>query len=81
MLVVQHLLRRIDAHGRLELAKPSSRGPFAAQSRDDPEPYSFPANTTSGMPSFSYFIAASKIDICSPSGKCRVMPPSVPEAS
>ena len=27
---------------------PSSIAPFAAQSRDDPVPYSLPANTTSG---------------------------------
>ncbi len=30
---------------------PSKRGPFAAQSRDDPEPYSAPAITMSGVPS------------------------------
>ena len=30
---------------------PSRRGPFAAQSRDEPEPYSLPAITTSGTPS------------------------------
>ena len=29
---------------------PSSAVPLAAQSRDDPEPYSLPASTTSGMP-------------------------------
>ena len=29
---------------------PSSAVPLAAQSRDDPEPYSLPPNTTSGMP-------------------------------
>ena len=29
---------------------PSSFGPFAAQSRDEPEPYSLPARTTSGTP-------------------------------
>ena len=28
---------------------PSSRVPLAAQSRDDPEPYSLPPSTTSGM--------------------------------
>ena len=31
---------------------PSSSGPFAAQSRDEPEPYSLPATTISGTPSF-----------------------------
>ena len=38
---------------------PRSFGPFAAQSRDEPEPYSLPASTTSGTPSFAYRIAAS----------------------
>ena len=30
---------------------PSRFVPFAAQSRDEPEPYSLPASTTSGVPS------------------------------
>ncbi len=30
---------------------PSSRVPLAAQSRDEPVPYSFPARTSSGVPS------------------------------
>ena len=30
---------------------PSSLVPFAAQSREEPEPYSLPASTTSGTPS------------------------------
>ena len=30
---------------------PSSLVPFAAQSREEPEPYSLPARTTSGTPS------------------------------
>ena len=30
---------------------PRSLVPFAAQSREEPEPYSFPASTTSGVPS------------------------------
>ena len=38
---------------------PSSRGPFAAQSRDDPDPYSLPAIIISGVPSAWYFIDAS----------------------
>ena len=38
---------------------PSSRGPLAAQSRDEPEPYSFPASRTSGVPASAYRIAAS----------------------
>ncbi len=29
---------------------PSSAVPFAAQSRDEPEPYSLPPSTTNGMP-------------------------------
>ena len=33
--------------------------PFAAQSREEPEPYSFPPSTTSGVPSSAYSIAAS----------------------
>ena len=44
-------------------------GPFAAQSRDEPEPYSLPASTISGVPSARYVLAASKIDICSPVGR------------
>ena len=38
---------------------PSSSVPFAAQSRDDPDPYSLPAMTSSGTPASLYFIAAS----------------------
>ena len=38
---------------------PSRFVPFAAQSRDEPEPYSLPPSTTSGVPSSAYFIAAS----------------------
>ena len=38
---------------------PSSSVPLAAQSREDPEPYSLPARMTSGTPSAAYFIAAS----------------------
>ena len=38
---------------------PSSIVPFAAQSRDEPMPYSLPPNTTSGTPSCLYSIAAS----------------------
>ena len=30
---------------------PSNIGPFAAQSREEPEPYSLPASTISGVPS------------------------------
>ena len=38
---------------------PSSSVPLAAQSRDEPVPYSSPPNTTVGVPSAMYFIAAS----------------------
>ena len=38
---------------------PSSLVPLAAQSRDEPVPYSAPASTTSGTSSSAYFIAAS----------------------
>ena len=38
---------------------PSRLVPLAAQSRDEPEPYSLPASTTSGVPSSAYAIAAS----------------------
>ena len=30
---------------------PCSAGPLAAQSRDEPDPYSLPASTMSGVPS------------------------------
>ena len=59
---------------------PSKRGPLAAQSREEPEPYSLPARTTSGTPSARYFSDASKIDITAPSGEVSVTPPSVPGA-
>src|SRR5207302_1444343 len=38
---------------------PSSRVPFAAQSREEPAPYSLPASTTSGTPASRYLTAAS----------------------
>ena len=38
---------------------PRSTVPFAAQSRDEPVPYSFPATMTSGVPFFWCSIAAS----------------------
>ena len=43
---------------------PSSAVPLAAQSRDEPVPYSLLAKTTSGTPSALYLIAASYIVIC-----------------
>ncbi len=51
---------------------PSNRGPLAAQSRDEPEPYSLPASTISGVPAARYFTDASKMNISSPSGRWRV---------
>src|ERR1700680_2661083 len=60
---------------------PSRFGPLAAQSRDEPDPYSLPARTISGTPSAMYFTDASKIDMISPLGKCFVIPPSVSGAS
>ncbi|OPZ07402.1 MAG: hypothetical protein BWZ10_02831 [candidate division BRC1 bacterium ADurb.BinA364] len=45
---------------------PSRRVPLAAQSREEPVPYSAPASTISGVPSSLYRIAASKIGIGSP---------------
>ncbi len=38
---------------------PRSRVPLAAQSREDPDPYSLPASTTRGTPSAWYAMAAS----------------------
>jgi hypothetical protein len=38
---------------------PSSAVPFAAQSREDPEPYSLPPSTMSGVPSAMYAREAS----------------------
>ena len=54
---------------------------MAAQSRDEPAPYSRPARTMSGVPSARYRSAASKIVSCSPVGWCAVKPPSTPGAS
>ena len=42
---------------------PISSVPLAAQSRLEPEPYSSPAITTVGVPSFMYCMAASKMEI------------------
>ena len=42
----------------LELQRPSSSGPLAAQSRLEPVPYSLPAMISSGTPSALYCIAA-----------------------
>src|SRR6266566_351929 len=37
---------------------PNRRGPFAAQSRDEPAPYSLPATMMVGVPATWYFMAA-----------------------
>ena len=47
---------------------PSRAVPLAAQSRLEPAPYSIPPNTTSGTPLACQAIAASKIEVCAPSG-------------
>ena len=62
---------------------PSSAVPLAAQSRDEPEPYSLPARITSGVPCSRYFSDASKIVVTGLSSWVRstVKPPSVPGAS
>ena len=38
---------------------PNNKVPLAAQSRDEPVPYSSPPNTIVGVPRAMYFIAAS----------------------
>jgi len=65
---------------RVVTATPSSAGPFAAQSRDEPAPYSRPAMTMSGTPRSRYASAASKIGITCPPGCSVVTGPSVPGA-
>ena len=47
---------------------PRSAVPLAAQSRDEPAPYSTPAKMTSGTPFSFHAIAASKIEVWAPSG-------------
>src|SRR6478752_5910058 len=42
---------------------PSSLVPFAAQSRDEPEPYSLPARTSSGTSSSRYLAEASAVGV------------------
>ena len=56
---------------------PSRRVPLAAQSRDEPVPYSLPAKITSGVPDFWNAMAASYMAMTSPLGP-RVKPPSTP---
>ena len=59
---------------------PNNFVPFAAQSLEEPVPYSLPATTTKFVPLFLYSIAASYTLICFPSGCNIVKPPSVPAA-
>ena len=47
---------------------PCKYGPLAAQSLEDPEPYSYPAKTIVYTPSFLYLIAASYTYNSSPVG-------------
>src|SRR6476646_6348840 len=57
---------------------PSRFCPLAAQSREEPEPYSLPAITMVGTPSARYRSATSKIVPSSPSGRWAVHVPSLP---
>ncbi|CAD6211974.1 GSCOCG00003928001-RA-CDS [Cotesia congregata] len=43
---------------------PRRYGPLAAQSLDDPDPYSLPTRAIRGIFSLMYLSAASKISIC-----------------
>jgi hypothetical protein len=54
-------VRAVDAleASAITALTPSSIVPLAAQSRDEPVPYSLPARITSGVPAAWYFIAAS----------------------
>jgi hypothetical protein len=47
---------------------PNRYGPFAAQSLDDPDPYSAPAKIIVGCPYFIYLKAASLMSIVYPVG-------------
>mmetsp|Transcript_14449 Transcript_14449/g.26144 ORF Transcript_14449/g.26144 Transcript_14449/m.26144 type:complete len:216 (-) Transcript_14449:2029-2676(-) len=57
---------------------PCRYGPLAAQSRDDPLPYSLPARMIRECPSALYFSAASNTDMVSPDGMCTVTGPVCP---
>ena len=56
--------------------------PLAAQSRDEPEPYSLPASTTSGVPASAYATrrVVDRRDVAG-AGEVAGHPPSVPGAS
>ena len=52
MPIISRFERWIRSYDSAITARTPSRfGPFAAQSRDEPEPYSLPAMTISGVPS------------------------------
>lgn len=57
---------------------PCKNGPFAAQSREEPHPYSLPASTIVGIFYAWYFILASKINIFWLVGKWIVYGPVCP---
>src|SRR3954454_14849653 len=60
MPIISRFERWIRSYDSAIAARTPSRfGPFAAQSRDEPEPYSLPARTTSGVPSSRYRLDAS----------------------
>ena len=56
---------------------PYKYGPLAAQSLDDPDPYSFPAKIIVSKPSCIYFAAASKIANFYPDGIWTVSGPTL----
>jgi hypothetical protein len=58
--IISRLERWIRSYVSAITARTPSRfGPLAAQSRDEPDPYSLPAITTSGVPSSRYRTEAS----------------------
>ena len=58
---------------------PNNFVPFAAQSLDEPVPYSLPAITTKSFPLFLYSMAASYTLTIFSSGYIFVKPPSISE--
>lgn len=54
---------------------PYKKGPFAAQSLEDPDPYSLPAIIMVGIPASMYFLAESKTDISVLEGTWREIGP------
>ena len=87
MAVIQDSLRS-DQHAGVRgsgfgiRANAQKCGPLAAQSRDDPEPYSLPARTISGVHLHAVTSDASKIVNSSPAGRMhRPRPPLEPGTS